>query len=123
MRMFSDRGFSRVFLLLAVAALNPAGCAAPSSQDTATQGRIPPQDFAPGTVAETAPVSDKKLTNDPSAPQDTPLCGAAAREAAAMSSVNYTAPLKVGNSCTLNACFDSSTLTYIAADGSRRVCR
>ena len=94
-----------------------AGCA---SQPT----RIPPQSFAPGLSAETPPpANESQLVNDPSASVDTPLCGAFAREGMAMAVQNYPQPLAVGGSCTRNACFNTQTGTYIAADGTPRVCR
>lgn len=96
-----------------------AGCAAQPQQ---TASRIPPQSFAPGMVSDT-PHDDSKLTNDPSAPANTPLCGVAAREAIAAASQNYPQPLTSGNSCVQNACFNPQTGTYIAADGTARVCR
>ncbi|MFT8675289.1 MAG: hypothetical protein ABF990_10265 [Acetobacter sp.] len=95
-----------------------AGCA-----NTAQPARIPPQSFAPGLNAETANPNESALKNDPSAPTDTPLCGTAAREAMAMAVQNYPQPLAVGSACTQNACFNTQTGTYIAADGTRRVCR
>ncbi|MDG6093594.1 hypothetical protein LOC54_00450 [Acetobacter sp. AN02] len=103
----------------------PAEAPAAQAQDQARAqaARIPPQDFPPGTVAETPPPAGVTLVNDPSAPADTPLCGTAAREANAISATNYPQPLSTGNSCTANACFDPSTVTYIASDGTRRVCR
>lgn len=60
---------------------------------------------------------------DPSAPLNTPLCGTAARENMAMGVQNYPQPLSSGNSCVQNACFDTQTGTYIASDGTKRVCR
>lgn len=94
-----------------------AGCA---SQPT----RIPPQSFAPGLSAPIPPpANESQLVNDPSAPTNTPLCGAAAREAIAMAVQNYPQPLAVGGSCVRNACYNTQTGTYIAADGTQRVCR
>ncbi|MGG6429913.1 hypothetical protein ACQ5TV_08040 [Acetobacter ghanensis] len=94
-----------------------AGCASQPA-------RIPPQSFAPGLSGETPPPANESLlVNDPSAPADTPLCGAAAREAMAMAVQNYPQPLASGNSCTRSACFNTQTGTYIAADGTQRVCR
>lgn len=93
-----------------------AGCA---SQPT----RIPPQSFAPGLSGESSPANESQLANDPSAPTNTPLCGTAAREAMAMAVQNYPQPLAVGGSCVRNACFNTQTGTYIAADGTQRVCR
>ncbi|GAN67637.1 hypothetical protein AA0473_0828 [Acetobacter orleanensis NRIC 0473] len=69
------------------------------------------------------PADESKLTNDPSAPANTPLCGVAARESQAMAAQNYPEPLTSGNSCVQNACFNTQSGTYIAADGTQRVCR
>lgn len=97
-----------------------AGCAS----QPRPQPRIPPQSFAPGLSAEAPPpANESQLVNDPSAPANTPLCGAAAREAMAMAVQNYPQPLASGNSCTRSACFNTQTGTYIAADGTQRVCR
>ncbi|WP_338333084.1 hypothetical protein [Acetobacter sp. LMG 32666] len=93
-----------------------AGCASPPT-------RIPPQSFAPGLSAEAPPANESQLVNDPSAPANTPLCGAAAREAMAMAVQNYPQPLAVGGSCVRSACYNTQTGTYIAADGTQRVCR
>lgn len=113
-----------MFIPVRMAALGSAlvlgllgGCA---SQPT----RIPPQSFAPGVSGESPPPANESLlVNDPSAPANTPLCGAAAREAVAMAVQNYPQPLAVGGSCVRNACFNTQTGTYIAADGTQRVCR
>ncbi|GBQ37191.1 hypothetical protein CFR79_11495 [Komagataeibacter saccharivorans] len=87
-------------------------------------GRIPPQGFAPGlTGEEGAPPPGVVLTNDPSAPADTPLCGHAVREANSIGATVHPDITPVVSSCAANACFDAQTGTYIAADGSRRVCR
>ena len=96
-----------------------AGCAATPGHGVS--GRTPPQDFAPGLTGEEA--HSGSLQNDPSAPANTPLCGTAEREAMAMGVQNYPQPLATGNSCARNACFNTQTGTYIAADGTRRVCR
>lgn len=94
-----------------------AGCASQPS-------RIPPQSFAPGLSGESPPSAhESQLVNDPSAPTNTPLCGTAAREAMAMAVQNYPQPLAVGGSCVRNACFNTQTGTYIAADGTQRICR
>ncbi|NHO33862.1 hypothetical protein [Acetobacter fallax] len=102
-----------------------SGCADQNTAATASvpPARIPPQQFAPGTVTETAPPENVTLVNDPSAPASTPLCGTAAREANAMAAAMYPQPLSSGNACTQNACFDPATQTYIASDNTRRVCR
>ncbi|GCD76241.1 hypothetical protein NBRC3299_2533 [Acetobacter pasteurianus NBRC 3299] len=85
--------------------------------------RIPPQSFAPGLTTEPSATNDSHLTNDPSAPLNTPLCGTSARENMAMGVQNYPQPFSSGNSCVQNACFDTQTGTYIASDGTKRVCR
>ncbi|GCE84347.1 hypothetical protein MSKU9_2488 [Komagataeibacter diospyri] len=116
------------------AALLLAGCAGqaahrpaprPAAGQAATPpGRIPPQDFAPGlTGEEGTPPQGAILTNDPSAPADTPLCGHAAREANSIGATIHPDITPTASSCAANACFDAQTGTYIAADGSRRVCR
>lgn len=115
------------------AALLLAGCAGhaahrpaprPAVGQAAPPGRIPPQDFAPGlTGEEGTPPQGAILTNDPSAPADTPLCGHAAREANGIGATIHPDITPTASSCAANACFDAQTGTYIAADGSRRVCR
>lgn len=97
-----------------------AGCAA----QPAAQQKVPLQTFPPNmAIQQGSPVDESHLTNDPSAPANTPLCGTAARESQAMATQNYPQPLTSGNSCVQNACFNTQTGTYIAADGSARVCR
>ncbi|RFD19392.1 hypothetical protein DY926_11600 [Komagataeibacter melaceti] len=114
-----------IMVLLAGCAAQPAHKPAPrAAAAQATPGRIPPQGFAPGlTGEETAPPSGIVLTNDPSAPADTPLCGHAAREANSLGAMVHPDITPTVSSCAANACFDAQTGTYIAADGSRRVCR
>ncbi|CAM2816640.1 hypothetical protein AA15237_1580 [Komagataeibacter xylinus NBRC 15237] len=119
---------SRFCATLAVLLLGACTHNAPAphaaARPAATPGRIPPQDFAPGlTGEEGAPHEGTILTNDPSAPADTPLCGHAAREANAMGATIHPEVTPTASSCAANACFDAQTGTYIAADGSRRVCR
>ncbi|GAB6967532.1 hypothetical protein JCM25156A_15690 [Komagataeibacter kakiaceti JCM 25156] len=116
---------SAVFLLLAGCAGQAAHHPAPRGATAqAAPGRIPPQGFAPGlTGEEGAPPSGIVLTNDPSAPADTPLCGHAAREANSIGAMVHPDITPVVSSCAANACFDAQTGTYIASDGSRRVCR
>ena len=116
--MVSLRFISRAVGWCAVALL--AGCAA---QPQGAGHKIPPQSFAPGMISDSPHANDPQKVNDPSAPLDTPLCGTAAREAQATAVQNYSQPLTVGNSCTQNACFNPQTNTYIAADGTARVCR
>lgn len=94
-----------------------AGC-------SAQPARKPPQTFAPGLVSQPSETySESMVVNDPSASPDTPLCGTAAREAQAMAAQNYPQPYSAGSSCTQNACFNPQTGTYIASDGTQRVCR
>ncbi|GBQ89481.1 hypothetical protein AA13595_2654 [Gluconacetobacter johannae DSM 13595] len=115
---------------LAVAAMMLSGLAACAPQPAtrpvaqAPAARRPPLQFAPGTVVEAPPpANEAQLVNDPSAPLNTPLCGAAAREAVAAGARLNPAPLTSGNSCVAGACFDPLTGTYIGADGHRHVCR
>lgn len=99
-----------------------AGCAA--QPQPAVQARRPVQGFPSNmAIQQGTPADESQLTNDPSAPADTPLCGTAARESQAMAVQNYPQPLSSGNSCVKNACFNPQTGTYIAADGTPRVCR
>ncbi|MBO1324499.1 BA14K family protein [Acetobacter sp. TBRC 12305] len=112
------RLYSALVVPCLLAGLGLAGCTNPTPP-----ARIPPQSFAPGLAAEAANPNESTLTNDPSAPLNTPLCGTAAREGMAMAVQNYPQPLAVGSTCTQNACFNTQTGTYIAADGTRRVCR
>lgn len=127
MRMRRPDGRTAVLTLLATVAL--AGCAdepqpKPTPVAQAPRPKIPPQDFAPGLAApEPPPANGAQLTNDPSAPLDTPLCGSALREAAQAGSAIYDSALVSGSACTRNACFEPLTGTFIAADGSRSVCR
>lgn len=114
----SIRFMSRVVGCLAVGLL--AGCAEQPHKGSA---KVATQSFAPGMLSDAPPANESQLVNDPSAPADTPLCGTAAREAQATAQQNYSKPLGVGNSCTQNACFNTQTGTYIAADGTARVCR
>ena len=115
----------RTRFCITAAALLLAGCAAQPAPraGTATSGRIPPQDFAPGVTGEETTPAGVVLTNDPSAPADTPLCGHAAREANALGATVHPDITPLASSCAANACFDAQTGTYIADDGSRRVCR
>ncbi|BAK84434.1 hypothetical protein D3W54_07915 [Komagataeibacter medellinensis] len=115
----------RTRFCITAAALLLAGCAAQPAPraGTATPGRIPPQDFAPGVTGEETTPTGIVLTNDPSAPADTPLCGHAAREANALGATVHPDITPLVSPCAANACFDAQTGTYIADDGSRRVCR
>lgn len=113
----SVRFMSRAAGCAVVALLAGCGAQPQAPQKTSAPG------FAPGMVSDTPSANESQLQNDPSAPLNTPLCGTAAREAQSMGVQNYPQPLAVGNSCTQNACFNTQTGTYIAADGSARVCR
>ena len=94
-----------------------AGC-------TAHPDRKPPHTFPPGLESQHSETYSKSMVvNEPSASTDTPLCGTAAREAQAMAAQNYPQPYSAGSSCTQNACFNPQTGTYIASDGTQRVCR
>lgn len=61
--------------------------------------------------------------NTPSAPLETPICGAVLHERAQSDAKIYARSLESGNSCTLNACFQPLTGTYISDNGSNVVCR
>lgn len=87
------------------------------------QTKIPSQDFAPGLAEETPPANEAQLTNDPSAPANTPLCGSAQQEANAAGTGIYSNGVASGGSCARNACFEPLTGTFIAATGRRSVCR
>ncbi|PCD79382.1 hypothetical protein [Acetobacter orleanensis] len=101
-----------------------AGCAAQPAVQPSAQQKIPLQTFPQNmAIQQGNPADESKLTNDPSAPANTPLCGVAARESQAMAAQNYPEPLTSGNSCVQNACFNTQSGTYIAADGTQRVCR
>jgi len=123
---FSSRTALARAAVCALGLLSLAACAdqpedAPAAKPVA---KIPPQDFAPGTQVEAPPpANEAQLTNDPSAPTDTPLCGSAAREANAIAAANYPQPAMSGNACVMSACYDAQTATYIGADGNRHVCR
>lgn len=101
-----------------------AGCAKPPAPVAPKPARRPSLQFAPGTAVEAPPpANEAQLVNDPSAPLDTPLCGAAAHTTQGMAARLNPAPLVSGNVCTANACFDPLTGTYIGADGERHICR
>ena len=63
------------------------------------------------------------LANDPSAPVDTPLCGAAARETDALGQALLPRQYAAAGVCQSFACYDPATATYIGLDGYRHVCR
>ena len=102
-----------------------AGCADTTASRPVTQAqtRLPPQDFAPGMTTETPPANAAQLLNDPSAPVNTPLCGAVQQETNRMGGQVFSDGLASGSSCPQNACFNPLTGTYIAATGAPSVCR
>ena len=106
-------------LVLAACAEQPPGASVPGR----TASRIPPQSFAPGLDVENARANEAQLTNDPSAPVDTPLCGVALKEEALAGGAVYGDGLATNSPCTRNACFQPLTGTFIAASGARSVCR
>lgn len=112
--------------LVALALL--AGCedtspSRPAAQEQ-THARTPPQDFAPGLTGETpTPVNEAQLTNDASAPLDTPLCGAVQQETNHVGGQVFSEALNSGSACVRNACFNPLTGTYIAASGAPSICR
>lgn len=63
------------------------------------------------------------MTNDPSAPADTPLCGMAARERSDIGKALLGRQYADAGICSSFACYDAATATYIGADGYRHVCR
>ena len=63
------------------------------------------------------------LTNDPSAPADTPLCGVAARETNAIGQAALSRRYATAGICSSFACYDPATATYTGSDGYRHVCR
>lgn len=88
--------------------------AAPAAPAPAHAGIVlSPQPGATGTT----------LANDPSAPADTPLCGAAARERVAIGQTLLSHQYADAGICSSFACYDPSTATYIGADGYHHVCR
>ncbi|WP_419730409.1 hypothetical protein [Lichenicola sp.] len=69
------------------------------------------------------PAGAVALTNDPSAPADTPLCGVAARETNAIGQAVLSRQYASAGICSSFACYDPATATYIGSDGYRHVCR
>lgn len=65
----------------------------------------------------------EQLSDDPSAPADTPLCGAQAREINATGAALAPDIAAAAGACATYACYDPLTATYIGADGARHVCR
>ncbi|AQS88796.1 hypothetical protein AA101099_2254 [Neoasaia chiangmaiensis NBRC 101099] len=110
-------------LFLAACADDQTTAPQPVAQQQAPKPKIAPQSFAPGLAEETPPPNEAQLVNDPSAPVDTPLCGSALREGASAGAALYAEGLASGSTCVRNACFEPLTGTFIAADGSRSVCR
>ncbi|NVN04584.1 hypothetical protein HW509_03095 [Asaia spathodeae] len=121
MNRFYRTGLSAGFLGLALL----SGCAEPSQPQPVAQvpTRQPPQDFAPGMTTETPPANEAQLTNDPSAPTNTPLCGAVQQETNRMGGQVFPDGISSGSTCPQNACFNPLTGTYIAATGAPSVCR
>lgn len=121
MNRFYRIGLRAGFLGLALL----AGCAEPNAPRPVAQGpvRQPPQDFAPGMTTETPPANEAQLANDPSAPTNTPLCGAVQQETNRMGGRVFPDGLASGSSCPQNACFNPLTGTYISATGASSVCR
>ncbi len=105
------------------ATLALAGCAdtpPPEAAPTAVVAAPPPR--AEGIVLSPQP-QGVVLANDPSAPADTPLCGAQAREANAVDQSLLPQQYAQAGICSSFACYDPATATYIGADGYRHVCR
>ncbi|GBQ12880.1 hypothetical protein [Swaminathania salitolerans] len=115
-------GIVVVLAALAGCAQTPAGNApAGGAQQSA---RIPPQNFPPGMTGETPPpANEAQLTNDPSAPLDTPLCGAVQHETNRIGAQVFDDAVASGSACSRNACFNPLTGTYITATGAPGVCR
>ncbi len=105
------------------ATLALAGCAdtpPPAAAPVAVVAAAPPR--AQGIVLSPQP-QGAVLANDPSAPADTPLCGAQAREADAIGQSLLPQQYAQAGICSSFACYDPATATYIGADGYRHVCR
>ncbi len=120
--------------MLLISALCLAGCEdapAPAPVPTAaTAAAVAPAPAVHGIVLSpqadseaAAPPAGVVLTNDPSAPTDTPLCGIAAREADAIGQALLPRQYASSGICQSFACYDPATATYIGLDGYRHVCR
>ncbi|WP_156809294.1 hypothetical protein [Saccharibacter floricola] len=113
------------FWSVAIMAIEMSGCAstppAPTSHvEHTAQGFAAETQTQP--VAQTS-ASEMQKTNLPSAPLNTPLCGAALREQAQTGAGLYTQGMTSGNSCAQNACFQPLTGTFISQNGTNSVCR
>lgn len=100
------------------------GLSACATHPASQPSRYTAQGFAAETQAvSSGAVGDRPKSNVPSAPLNTPLCGAALREQAQAGAGLYTQGLTSSNTCTQNACFQPLTGTYITQDGNNSVCR
>ena len=100
--------------------------AACASQVPATKRSTPPRVGVTPSVWAASPGSGgttRAVTNDPSAPVHTPLCGEVSKETNRIAAQVYPDSLATQAPCTRNACFDPLTGTFIAATGARSVCR
>ena len=99
-----------------------AASAAPARPEPAATGGIV---LAPQPDAEAAAGGrpGAMLPNDPSAPIDTPLCGAAAREVDQIGETLLPQQYADAGICRSFACYDPATATYIGLDGYRHICR
>lgn len=109
---------------LAVAGCEDAPPAPPASPAPVAEAPAQPAAAPAGIVLTPQPgASGVALTNDPSAPADTPLCGMAAREADAIAQGLLPRQYATAGICSGFACYDPATATYLGADGYRHVCR
>ncbi len=98
----------------------PSVAAAPALAPAASGGIVlSPQ---PDSGAASPP-AEPVLANDPSAPTNTPLCGAAVRETDAIGQALLPRQYAAAGICQSFACYDPATATYIGRDGYRHVCR
>ena len=118
---------ARGVLLIAAGGLVLAGCEdVPAAPPLAPVAAAPARPAAgpAGIVLTPQPAgSGVALTNDPSAPADTPLCGMAAREANGIGQTLLPRQYATAGICSSFACYDPATATYLGADGYRHVCR
>jgi hypothetical protein len=115
-------------VLAAVVAAAGCGIAAGCADETPPAAPAPVATAAPAAPAHGGIVlnptgSAAPLSNDPSAPADTPLCGTAAREANGIGQAVLSHQYAQAGICSSFACYDPATATYIGADGYRHVCR
>ncbi|MBB3172329.1 hypothetical protein FHR90_000135 [Endobacter medicaginis] len=112
-----------------------AGCAddTPTAPQALTPTTTPPKaafnwndpnatPAVPPPAVQTGPHGEQ-LSDDPSAPANTPLCGTQAREINAIGSAIDPEAAGAAGVCATYACYDPLTATYIGADGARHVCR